>query len=242
MTDRHGFSPGDAGERREITIAMPALKRARREQGGKVWIQLTTDASPERALAAASRAMSAANQAEDEATGGELRVGGGGVVVSPRGPVLDVDFADEVRAFEAWVRRVAQQLQDEGVFGSLTRAREDHSLLDKALPTAFTAAFALRLDLDAVALDRRIHRGATPSWNAPDDVTDHVLATLVPWFLAQPGKTYFQHRGVQMQVGGMEDLYLAHDSLIPSAFRHLPVSGSISNMQPSSFAGPFAAS
>ena len=48
--------------------------------------------------------------------------------------------------------------------------------------------------------------------------------------------------GVQMQVGSMEDLYLAHVSLIPSALRHLPVSGSISNMQPSSFTGPFAAS
>ena len=49
-------------------------------------------------------------------------------------------------------------------------------------------------------------------------------------------------RGVQMQVGGMENFYLAHVNLIPSALRHLPVSGSISNMQPSSFAGPFAAS
>ena len=49
-------------------------------------------------------------------------------------------------------------------------------------------------------------------------------------------------RGVQMQVGSMENFYLAHVNLIPSALRHLPVSGSISNMQPSSFAGPFAAS
>ena len=44
------------------------------------------------------------------------------------------------------------------------------------------------------------------------------------------------------KVGSMENFYLAHVNLIPSALRHLPVSGSISNMQPSSFAGPFAAS
>ena len=44
--------------------------------------------------------------------------------------------------------------------------------------------------------------------------------------------------GVQVQVGAVEDPQFAHVSLIPSAFKHLPVSGSISKMQPSSLAGP----
>ena len=47
-------------------------------------------------------------------------------------------------------------------------------------------------------------------------------------------------RGVKVQIGGVKDPQCAHFSLIASALRHLPVSGSISNMQPSIMHGPFA--
>ena len=45
---------------------------------------------------------------------------------------------------------------------------------------------------------------------------------------------------IQMQVCGVQDSQCHHFSLIASALRHFPVSGSISNMQPSIMHGPLA--
>ena len=45
-------------------------------------------------------------------------------------------------------------------------------------------------------------------------------------------------RRVQVQIGAVKNPQVAHVSLIPSAFKHFPVSGSMSNRHPSSLAGP----
>ncbi len=47
-------------------------------------------------------------------------------------------------------------------------------------------------------------------------------------------------RGVEMQIRGVKYSQRAHFSLIASALRHLPVSGSMSNIQPSIMHAPFA--
>ena len=47
---------------------------------------------------------------------------------------------------------------------------------------------------------------------------------------------------IQVQIRRVKDLQVSHLSLTASAARHLPVSGSMVNRQPSSFAGPPAAS
>jgi hypothetical protein len=185
----------------EVTVSLPALKRAWRATGEEsVWVRVQTKSPLEVAAAASQAAMIAANDTESEATDGEPRISGSGVSLTPQGPVILVDFCDEAAALESWLAQVAVELSARGITGKLGPIRTDTSSIDnETRVTVTTAALTVPIDWTAFDHDVATLHGAVRGWYADTDLTAKLVARLVRWCLF-PGPVYLRHRVAQFRI------------------------------------------